>query len=73
MAVPAKVRAYFKDADFYVSEQLKEKCKFLDPEKDHRMADQILLELLENLGFYETVNTFKGIDRSICEQRNLWK
>lgn len=43
--------------------KIKETCTFDDPEADHVWADELLIELLNELGMEKLSETYKKIDK----------
>lgn len=49
--------------DTEAAERIKRECHSNDQEADHINADGILLELLQSLGFEETVKAWNDVDK----------
>lgn len=56
-------KGIFGMPDEHYAKQIREECPGYDKEMDHYYADQILLEILEKLGFTETVKAFNELDK----------
>lgn len=52
-----------KKIDQGYAEQIRQECMNDDPEIDHQNADELLLDLLESLGFDETTEAFKNVSK----------
>lgn len=49
--------------DLDYAELIREKCNTDDPERDHGEADNLLCSLLLDLGFRETVDAWREIEK----------
>ena len=63
MSAPASWIAAIRDADEYVASRIRDLCFSKDIEQNHLNADHILLDLLNELGFFETVTAFESVSK----------
>lgn len=49
--------------DYRYAQYIEEECHEEDIEYNHERADDILLEILEELGYYKTIEAFRSVSK----------